>query len=178
VPGNALNRDIPALGTALRALQTALAPLEAISSVATWLLGLDRLLELLPVDPHTTVAVADPNGRINLDDYELDHSVLPWNWGDWDWEDEASSIFLFGPPAGATINAGARPTGSSVAFYSAPDWTNSEGQYNIDIGFELVVEVPTLASKYPSSIPIDALTVVANTTDDNFNDVLSTLTFL
>jgi hypothetical protein len=179
VPANSLYNKLGPLRTALDGVRAALAPLAALASVATWLLGLDKLLSLLPVDDNSTVAVAGIDGKINLDDYELDHSISSiWPFGGWDWEDQVSSILVFGPPSGTTISAGAGPTGSSVAFFSAPDWSDSEGQYNIDIGFELSVLVPSLASKYPASFPAGALTVIKDTTDDNFNDVLSTLMFI
>lgn len=178
VPANSLYNKIGPLRTAVGAARDALAPLESVASVASWLLSLDKLLGLLPVDDNTTVAVANSEGKIDLDDYELDHSVLPWNWGDWDWEDQVSSIFLFGPTTGMTINAGAGPTGSSISFFSAPGWSDNEGEYVIDIGFELSVGVLSLSSKFPTSIPSDALTVITHTTDDDFNDVLSTLQFL
>ena len=75
-------------------------------------------------------------------------------------------MIMFGPP------------GSAGAFFSAPDWNSNEGQYNIDVGFELSVAVRNLVSKQPESIPKGALTVVVNTSDDSFNDVLSTLQFI
>jgi hypothetical protein len=124
------------------------------------------------------IAVANTDGKISLDDYDLDTSILGRLGGGSDWEDQVSSILLFGPPAGATMNSGQGPIGSSVHFFSAPGWNDSEGQYNIDIGKELSVAVRNLVSKTPASDPPGALKVIKATTDDNFNDVLSTLKFL
>ena len=165
VPANAPLRDLQSMVNKLQAIQTALSALANLESVASWLAGLGSLLGKLPVSPGAaTLAVANDQGKIDLDDYIMQKGGT-FGWDD-DWEDQVSSIFFFGPQ------------GTSGAFFSAPGWSDNEGRYDITVGFELSASVRNLSSKTPASLPAGALTVVHNTTDDDFNDTLSTLQFI
>jgi len=165
VPANAALRDLQSMINKLQAIQTALGALANLASVATWLTGLGSLLDKLPASPGAaTLAVANDQGKIDLDDQIMEKGGT-FGW-DTDWEDQVSSILFFGPE------------GTAAAFYSAPDWDPGEGQYDIAVGFELIASVRNLSSKNPASLPAGALTVVRNTTDDDFNDRLSTLQFI
>jgi hypothetical protein len=165
VPANAALRDLQSMVNKLQAIQTALGALANLASVASWLTGLGSLLGKLPVSPGATaLVVANDQGKIDLDSQIMEKGGT-FGW-DTDWEDQVSSIIFFGPQ------------NTTAAFFSAPDWDPGEGRYDITIGFELNASVRNLSSKTPASLPAGALTVVHNTTDDDFNDRLSTLQFI
>ena len=165
VPSNAALRDLQSMTKKLGDIQDELGPLRSVVSVAAWLTGLQSLLDKLPVSPGATaLVVANDRGQINLDDQIMEKGGT-FGW-DTDWEDQVSSMIMFGP------------AGTAAAFFSAPDWSDSEGRYDIDVGFELSVSVKSLSSKFPASVPAGALVVVKHTTDDSFNDTLSTLQFI
>ncbi len=164
LPANAALRDLQSMINRLQAIQAALGALANLASVASWLTGLGSLLGKLPASPGaTTLVVANDQGKIDLDDWIMERGGT-FGW-DTDWEDQVSSIIFFGPQ------------NTSAVFYSAPGWVADEGQYDITIGFELNASVRNLSSKFPGSVPAGALTVVNRTSDDDFNDRLSTLQF-
>jgi hypothetical protein len=165
VPSNAALRDLQSMVNRLQAIQGALAALRNVESVATWLTGLDSLIEKLPASPGATaLVVANDRGQIDLDDQIMEKGGTFWV--DTDWEDQVSSMIMFGPP------------GTAAAFFSAPGWSDNEGRYDIDVGFELSVAVRNLSGQSPGSIPAGALVVVRNSSDHDFNDKLSTLQFI
>jgi hypothetical protein len=165
VPSNSPLRALEAMTNKLKAIQDLLAPLQTIESVAAWLTGLGSLINKLPVSPGATaLVVANDQGRIDLDSQVMEKGGT-FGW-DTDWEDQVSSMILFGPQ------------GTAAAFFSAPDWSDDEGRYDIGVGFELSVSVRNLAINPTASIPAGALVIVKNSTDESFNDTLSTLQFI
>jgi hypothetical protein len=165
VPSNSPLRDLAAMTNKLQAIQDLLAPLQTIESVAAWLTGLGSLINKLPVSPGATpLVVANNNGQIDLDSQVMEKGGT-FGW-DTDWEDQVSSMIMFGPP------------GTAAAFFSAPEWSDNEGRYDISVGFELSVSVRNLAINPTASIPAGALVVVKTSSDESFNDKLSTLQFI
>ncbi|MDQ6671294.1 MAG: hypothetical protein M3069_11190 [Chloroflexota bacterium] len=162
VPGNSLFNSVGPLRDVLKLLRDALQPLATLKNVAGWLLGLNPLIDKLPFDGGTPLAIADDQGRINLEDQVIGRGAF---WDD-DWEDKVSSILFVGP------------MGKTAECFSAPGWSGNEGWYYVELGIELAVLVPSLTSRAPASVPIGALTVVVESTDPNFNDRMSSLTLV
>jgi hypothetical protein len=147
VPANS-PLDSTTITAALNALDNTLSPLQASLAVLSFVLG-----EIAPGATVQTALGLAQNARLTFQktDGISDLSNIEWKshwYGDEDAEDNISSIIMIGPP------------GRQAQCFNGRDFAGSaEGQMNINIGSELLVEVPNLHSAFPASNPVGHVTV-------------------
>jgi hypothetical protein len=147
VPANS-PLDSTTITAALNALNNALSPLQAALPVLGFILG-----EIAPNATIQTALGLAQNARLTFQktDGISDLSNIEWKshwYGDEDAEDNISSIVMIGPP------------GRQAQCFNGRNFNGSaEGQMNVNVGSELLVEVPNLHSAYPASNPVGHVTV-------------------
>ena len=140
--------DSTTITNALNALNNVLSPLQATLSILGFVVG-----EIASGATIQNVLGLAQNARLTFQktDGISDLSNIEWKshwWGDEDAEDNISSLIMIGPPRRQAQCFNGRNFAGSA-----------EGQMNVNIGSELLVEVPNLHSAFPASQPVGQVTV-------------------
>jgi hypothetical protein len=147
VPANS-PLDGTTITAALNALNNSLNPFQNVLSVLGFIIG-----ETAPNGTIDTALSAAQNAQLTFQktDGVSDLSTIEWdNSGVFagDAEDRISSLIMIGPP------------GRQAQCFNGRGFVgSSEGQMNVNVGSELLVEVPNLHSGNPTSNPVGAVSV-------------------
>ncbi|MDP8983116.1 MAG: hypothetical protein M3O35_21280 [Acidobacteriota bacterium] len=147
VPANS-PLDGSTITTALTALNNTLTPFQNVLSVLGFIIG-----ETAPNATIGNAVSAAQNAQLTFQktDGISDLSTIEWDNSGWfarDAEDAISSLIMIGPP------------GRQAQCFNGRGFVgSSEGQMNVNVGSELLVEVPNLHSGSPQSNPTSAVSV-------------------
>lgn len=152
---------------ALETLRTAIDPFDDALTVLSFVVGEVSTVQGILASAKIVFRKADE--LKNLNDIDLEGGLV----NDTEAEDQLSSLIFFGPPR------------RQVQCFNARNFSASEGQMNVTIGAELIVEVPNLHSNSPASTPAGKVSVPRAPTGTRgffhdittFGDELSSLRF-
>jgi hypothetical protein len=152
---------------ALETLRTALDPFDDLLTILSFVVGEVSAIQGILASAKIVFRKADE--LKNLNDIDLEGGLL----NDTEAEDELSSLIFFGPPR------------RQVQCFNARNFSASEGQMNVTLGAELIVEVQNLHSNSPASAPSGRVSVPRAPTGSrflfhditSFGDELSSLRF-
>ncbi|SYX81725.1 hypothetical protein [Paenibacillus alvei] len=160
VPTSSPFESVAGLRSFLERLNVIVYALKEIGSFASFLLGLDSLVNILPSVGGSNYVVTDD---ILLDDISFEPGAT--------WEDRASSMLFIGPQ-------------DKWVHCQNESHKDEEGSLIITIGEEYHVIVPTLRENPPRTLPVNRRIVNRQPTDDDpgehsylFDDTLSTIIF-
>lgn len=123
------------ISAALDTLKAAIDPIDDVLTVLSFVFGeIDTVKGILA---SAKIVFRKADEIDNLDDIDLESGLI----NDTEAEDELSSLILFGPPR------------RQARCFNAQDFSDSEGQMNVTVGAELIVEVADLHTGSPASMP-------------------------
>jgi hypothetical protein len=129
------------IGAALDALRTAIDPFDDTLTVLSFVVG--EVGTVQDILDSAKIIFRKADELKNLNDIDLEGGLL----NDTEAEDELSSLIFFGPPR------------RQVQCFNARNFSSSEGQMNVTVGAELIVEIPNLHSNSPASTPFGRVSV-------------------
>lgn len=146
--------DQGGITAALDTLKAAIDPLDDVLTVLSFVFSeIDTVKGILAT---AKVVFRKADEIDNLNDIDLDTAFIIGN--DTEAEDELSSLIFFGPPR------------RQVRCFNARNFSDSEGQMNVTLGAELIVEVSDLHTGSPASMPAGRVSVPRTPSGTRWDD--------
>lgn len=149
VPANS-PLDKGSISAALDTLRSAIDPFDDLLTVLSFVFG--QIGTVQGILSSAKIVFRKTDEIKNLNDIDLEGGTL----NDTEAEDKLSSLIFFGPPR------------RRVQCFNARSFSASEGQMNVTIGAELLVEIPNLHSNSPTSDPTGRVSVPRAPTGTRF----------
>lgn len=140
VPANS-PLDQGSISAALDTLRTAIDPFDDLLTVLSFVFGEIGTVQGILSSAKIVFRKADE--LKNLNDIDLEGGLI----NDTEAEDELSSLIFLGPPR------------RQVQCFNARSFSSSEGQMNVTVGAELLVEIADMHSNSPTSAPFGRVSV-------------------